>query len=411
MEFTKFTLDNGLTVLFHRDKNTPIVSTNLIYKVGSKHENPDKTGYAHLLEHLMFEGSINVPDFDTALEKAGGTNNAFTNNDYTNYYIILPKNNIETALWLESDRMLGLAFDPERFNVQKKVVVEEFMQTSLNEPYGDDMALIAELAYTKHPYQWQTIGKDPKHIENATIDDVRDFYLKHYAPNNAILSIAGDFEPNQIKDLVNKWFGDIPKRKLDIKKLPEEPPQTQRREKSVKRNVPYDTLYMAFHKNGRLSRDYYITDVITDILDDGESSRLYQNLVKKNHIFEDIDAFITGNIDNGLVIFSGKPANGLSIVEAEKYFWDEINKLKTNFVTDNELQKTINSLEFSIGIIKTNLPAKTRLLGYYEMLGDTNLINKEQQIYNSITKQEIKDTANKIFDKNNVSVLYYYADK
>jgi len=407
MKFEKYILENGLTLLFNKDTKTPLAVVNLLYKVGSKHENENKTGYAHLLEHLMFEGSANVKDFDKVIDKASGANNAFTNNDYTNYYISLPKCNIENALWVESDRMMNLLFDKERFKTQKNVVIEEFKQTSLNEPYGDDMELLVDIAYKKHPYRWRTIGKKISHIENAKRQDLIDFYNNNYTPNNAILSIGGNFEFDYIKEIVEKWFADIPNKKRKVNEITEEPEQTKRREKTVKRDVPYDVLYMAFHFSGRKTRDYYLMDVITDILDAGKSSRFNQNLIKKDHYFEELDAYVTGNIDNGLLIISGRPANGYSLKDGEKFIWNEINKLKEEEVEDSELLKSINSLEFGLGYMKTSIMSKTRALSYYELLGNIDLINTEKDIYSEINKKELLEASKRVFDENKVSVLYY----
>lgn len=411
MKYEKFKLDNGLKVIFHQDKNTPLASINLIYNVGAKDEESDKTGWAHLLEHLMFEGSENIEDFDLSLEKVGGTNNAFTNNDFTNYYITLPKDNIETAFWLESDRMINLAFDKQRFETQKSVVIEEFKQTSLNEPYGDDMMLLRDLAYKTHPYRWTTIGKEISHIENATLEAIIDFYNNFYAPNNAILSIGGNFEFEYIKQLVEKWFGDIPARNFKKRNIPKEPEQKERRELTVTKKVPFDVIYMAFHYGDRLSDDYYIFDIVTDVLDDGKSSRLYQNLVKDNNIFDDIDAFITGTIDPGLIVFSGRPAEGVSMEKAEKAIWDEIEKIKNELISENELNKTINSLEFSLAYLETRVTSKVRNLGFFELLGDTDLINNEKEKYLNITAEKIRNAANRVFQPEKVSVLYYLAEK
>ncbi|MBN2892634.1 MAG: insulinase family protein [Bacteroidales bacterium] len=410
MHYDKFTLENGLRVLFHQDKNTPIAAINLIYDVGAKDEDPEKTGWAHLLEHLMFEGSLNIDEFDLPLQKVGGSNNAFTNNDYTNYYMTLPKENIETALWLESDRMISLAFDKKKFETQKSVVIEEFKQTALNEPYGDDMMLLRELAYKKHPYRWSTIGREISHIEKATLEAIKEFYFHHYAPNNAILSIGGNFTLEYIKEIVQKWFGDIPAREISKRKLPEEPEQTERRELTVYRKVPFDMIYMSFHCGSRLDDDYYIFDIITDVLDDGKSSRLYQRLVKDKHIFDDIEAFITGNNDLGMVIFSGRPVEGISMEEAEKYIWQEIDDLKNNFVTQNELTKSINSLEFSLAYLETKVTSKVSSLGFYELIGDVDLINNEKERYTRVTAGQIKKAANRVFQPEKVSVLYYLAE-
>ncbi len=407
MNFEKFELSNGLKVIFNKDENTSIAAVNLIYNVGSKDEDPEKTGWAHLLEHLMFEGSVNIPDYDRILENAGGSNNAFTNNDYTNYYLTLPKNNLETALWLESDRMLQLAFNPEKFNTQKHVVIEEFKQTHLNEPYGDDMALLNDLTFKKHPYRWTTIGKDISHIEKANLPEIKDFYNSHYAPNNAVLSIGGNFELQYIKDVVNKWFGDIKPRNTKPRTYLFEDEQTERRFKKVYKDVPFDMLYMAFHYGSRTSDDYYLFDIITDILDDGKSSRFYQNLVKQNHIFDEVNAFITGNIDCGLVVFNGRPADDVSMQQAEDAIWNEINKLKTEKVAENELLKSINSLEFSLAYLQTNIMSKTRNLCYFELIGDVKMINLEQGKYNNITQEDIIKASNKFLTENKVSVLHY----
>lgn len=411
MNFEKFVLDNGLRVIFHQDKNTPIAAINIIYDIGAKDESPDNTGWAHLLEHLMFEGSKNIEEFDLPLQKVGGTNNAFTNNDFTNYYITLPKENIETAFWLESDRMISLAFDKERFETQKSVVIEEFKQTSLNEPYGDDMMLLRKLAYKKHPYQWATIGKEISHIQNATLDKIKEFYFAHYAPNNAILAIGGDFEFDYIKKIVEKWFGGIESRNITKRNLPIEPEQTERREMTVKKKVPFDALYMAFHYGDRLSNDYYIFDIMTDVLDDGKSSRLYNRLVKEKNIFDDIEAFVTGSNEPGLIVFSGRPANGISMEEAEKYIWAEIDDLKKNLVSDEELIKSINSLEFSLAYLETKIVSKVRASCFYELIGGIELMEKERQRYIDISAEAIKEAANRVFQPQKVSVLHYLAEK
>ncbi len=410
MKYEKFVLKNGLRVIFHQDKKTPIAAINLIYDVGSKDESPTKTGYAHLLEHLMFEGSVNIPDFDLPLQKVGGTNNAFTNSDYTNYYITLPKENIETALWLESDRMISLAFDPERFETQKNVVIEEFKQTALNEPYGDDMMILSNLAYKKHNYRWITLGKDISHIENAKIDDLKKFYYEHYAPNNAILSIAGNFDLDYIKEITEKWFGEIPSRKIKKRKNIIEPPQTKLRRKTVVNDVPFDVLYMTFHYGGRISDDYYIFDVITDIFDDGNSSRFFQRLIKEKNIFDELEAYITGTIEPGLIIISGRPAKGISLEKAEEFLWKELDDLKNNFVSSREIQKSINSLEFSLAIQETKVTSKSSALAFYELAGDIELVNQEKNRYQKITKEIIKEASAKVFVPENCNILYYLSN-
>jgi len=302
IKFDKFTLNNGLKVIVHKDKSTPIVAINLLYNVGSRDENPDKTGFAHLFEHLMFGGSKNIPVYDKPLQQVGGENNAFTNSNITNYYITLPKANIETAFWLESDRMLNLNFSEKSLNVQRNVVIEEYKQRYLNQPYGDVWLMLRPLAYKKHPYRWATIGKDVSHIENASLDDVKEFFYKYYAPNNAILTIAGDVETEQIKKLTEKWFGSIEKRNVPVRNLPVEPEQTEKREMSVTKDVPFNAIYKAYHMCSRNDKNYHATDLISDILANGKSSRFYQSLVKEKKIFSNIDAYITGDNDNGLFV-------------------------------------------------------------------------------------------------------------
>ncbi len=409
MKFRKFKLDNGLRVIFHKDTNTSLGVVNLIYDFGSKDEHPNKTGLAHLLEHLMFEGSANAPDFDLEVEKAGGTNNAFTNKDYTNYYIVLPKVNIETALWIEADRMSNLLVNPENFENQKKVVIEEFKQTTLNEPYGDMYGLAMATAYKKHPYRWPTIGMKPEHIENATREDILELYDNYYIPENAILSVAGDFEFEEIYNLVNKYFGKIPALKRPERNYPQEPPQEKRREKTVKRNVPYDAFYMMFHIGERTSQEYYIMDIVTDILAGGNSGRLYKKFVRENHIFDEIDAFVSSHIEPGLVMFYGRPSKGISMKQAEDTIWQELEKIKNSEVTDKDLQKSLNNLETDLGYLQSSIFGKARYLGLFELMGDANMINKQVEIYQNITKKDIMNTANKVFTQNNTSVLYYLA--
>lgn len=408
IEYNKFELDNGLKVIFHKDKQTPVAAVNVVYNVGAKDEDPKKTGYAHFLEHLMFEGSQHIERFDLPLEKVGGTNNAYTDNDITNYHILLPKNNIETALWLESDRMINLAFDKNNFATQKSVVLEELKQTQSDELYGDDMKLIRQMVFKKHPYRWSTIGKK-SHVENATIDDMKDFYATHYAPNNAVLSIGGDFELEYIKEIVHKWFDNVPVKNVKKRNLPTEPEQRKRRERTVYRNVPIDAIYMAFRYYDSSFKDYYTFDLITDILDDGRSSRFYQNLVKNKKIFSEVAAYVIGSHEQGMVVFTGRPEENISVYEAEKYLWEEIDKLKNVLVDKKDIEKTINAIEFGFEYIKTRIDSKVDILATCETIQDASLVNRQEEIYSAITPEIIKDAANRVLDKNKVSVLYYLA--
>ncbi len=407
IKFDKFSLENGLRVIVHHDPSTPIVAVNTLYNVGSRDENPDKTGFAHLFEHLMFGGSINIPKYDEPLQKAGGENNAFTNSDITNYYLTLPKENLETALWLESDRMLNLAFSPKSLDVQRNVVIEEFKQVYLNQPYGDAWLLLKPLAYKVHPYQWSTIGKDISHIENAVMDDVKAFYNRYYNPNNAILVIAGDVETNEIKALVDKWFGSIPAGENIRRELPSEPQQTKERKLTVKREVPANAIYMAYHMSERKHEDYYASDLLSDILSNGDSSRFYQKLVKGRKLFGEINAFLTGEIDNGLFIIIGKILEGVEVNDAERAIKQELELICNETVSEDELTKVKNKVESSLIFSEVNILNKAMNLAYYELLGDAAMIDKEVEKYRQINVDKIQKIAQQIFRQGNCSTLYY----
>lgn len=409
VHFDKFMLSNGLTVIVHRDKTTPMVAMNIIYKVGSRDENPDKTGFAHLFEHLMFGGSVNIPKFDEPLQMAGGENNAFTNSDFTNYYLTIPKNNLETAFWLESDRMLSLAFTEKSLNVQRQVVIEEFKQNYLNQPYGDVYMLLKPLAYKKHPYQWNTIGKEISHIEHATMEDVKSFYKKFYNPENAILSVAGDVTTKQIKELSEKWFGSIPGGENLIRNYIEEPVQSKARVEVVERYVPQDAIYMAWHMPARNDPEFYIVDLISDVLSNGNSSRLYQNLVKGKKIFSELQAFITGDLDKGLFIISGKLNPDFTRHDAETEIMNELSQLKSSFVSTEELEKVKNKIEANHVFSGLSVLNKAMYLGYYEMMGDASLWKEETGKYNSVSKEEIRKMAEKLFKSEEQNTLFYKA--
>jgi len=411
IKFEKFTLENGLRVIFHQDKDTPIAAVNILYNVGSKDENPDKTGFAHLFEHLMFGGSLNIPNYDKPLQEAGGSSNAFTNSDITNYYETLPKGNLETALWLESDRMLSLAFTQKSLDIQKKVVIEEFKQNYLNRPYGDFWLLMRPLAYKIHPYKWATIGKEISHIENATLQDVKDFFYRYYAPDNAILSIAGDFEPDYIKDVVNKWFGSIEKRNVTKNKIPAEPEQTEARKITVRRKVPINAWYRVYHMCERNNKGFYAANLLSDVLSNGESSRLYQSLVKKKNIFSSLDAYILGSNDPGLFVFSGNISDGISFKDAENAVSDELFNLTEKGIGERELQKVKNKIESNFIFSETDVLNKAMNLAIYENISDAGLINNELDIYNNISAADIIKYAEKIFREENSSTVYYKAEK
>ncbi len=411
IKFEKFTLKNGLKVIVHHDPSTTLVAFNILYNVGARDENPEKTGFAHLFEHLMFEGSINIPSYDEPLQLAGGENNAFTTNDITNYYITLPRENIETAFWLESDRMSGLDFSEQKLEIQKNVVIEEFNQRYLNQPYGDTSLLLKPLAYKVHPYRWPTIGKEISHIKNASLDDVKDFFNHHYAPNNAILSIAGNVTTNEIEQLAKKWFGPIEKQEIALRNIPQEPKQNESRTQTVKRNVPFDAIYKAFHMSSKMENEYYVTDLISDVLSNGKSSRLYQNLVKNKKLFSDINAYITGDIDAGLFIVTGKLMNNVKMEDAEKAINEELNQITTGNIDDYEIEKVKNKFESVYQFGQINALNKAMDLAYHELLGDADRINHEVEKYRSVTKKEIITVASSLFSKKNSSTLYYLSKK
>ncbi len=407
ISFTKHVLSNGLRVIFHYTDDTPLSCVNILYDVGSKDEKPERTGFAHLFEHLMFGGSVNIPSYDVPLQKACGENNAFTTNDITNYYLILPKENIETALWLESDRMLELAFSEKSLDVQRKVVIEEFNQRYLNQPYGDMTLLLQPLCYKVHPYQWDTIGKDITHIAESKLSEVKEFYYTHYNPSNAILSVSGDFEQTYIFDLLEKWFGNINKPHSYIRNLPKEPVQTVSRRLEVERDVPQDTIVVSFPMCNRQFFDFYVWDIITGIFSQGESGRLNQSLVKKQKLFSDITAYTTGTIDEGQVIFTGYILPGVKIERAEKALWKEIELLRKEKISTFEMEKMLNNTESSMIFQNVSIFYKTMGLAYYELLGNADLINKEIEIYRSITTEDIMRVAeiNLIHNKSSSLVI------
>lgn len=409
VNYERFELSNGLRVLVHQDTSTPMVAVNVLYNVGARDESPDKTGFAHLFEHLMFGGSANVPDFDDPIQRAGGENNAFTNNDITNFYDILPAENIETAFWLESDRMLSLNFDNRVLEVQRKVVLEEFKETCLNQPYGDVWHHLTDMAYKVHPYRWPTIGKLPEHVEEATLEDVKDFFFKYYRPNNAVLTVAGHVTPSRVLVLAEKWFGDIPAGAVPQRRLPKEPPQKKLEQRINEANVPVDALYLAFHAPGRTDADFYAADLLSDILCNGSSSRLYRRLLKERRLFSSIDAYLTGSIDPGLLIVEGKPSDGVSLETAEKAIWAELEQLKEELLPTHELQKIKNKMESTLAFSELNILNKAINLAFFEVIGDAGLINREAELYQQVTAVDIRCVARRLLTPENCSELYYKA--
>jgi len=405
-----FQLDNGLEVYVHEDSSTPLAAINILYDVGSRDEESTKTGFAHLFEHLMFGGSKNIENFDTELQRVGGENNAFTCPDYTSYYCTLPSNNIETAFWLESDRMLSLSFNPKVLEVQRSVVIEEFKQRYLNQPYGDAMLHFRPLAYKKHPYQWATIGKEIKHIEDATMDDVKRFFKKYYCPANAKLIVGGNVKTENIKKLCDKWFSTIPSGKKNIRKLPKEPIQEKERKLELIREVNNDALYLGFHMEKRLSPTYHATDLLSDILGRDSSSRLHQELVKKENIFNSIGAYVMGSAEPGLFMISGKIHQDRTLDEAVENIWNIIENLK-NTISENELKKVKNQALSSIAFSRIELMDKVMALANGVIIGDADLANREMDDIKKIALDEVRESANTILKKDNACTLFYKSSK
>ena len=409
IQFDKFTLDNGLRVIVHQDTTTPMVAVNLLYDVGARDENPEMTGFAHLFEHLMFGGSVNIPEYDTPLQMAGGENNAYTTNDITNYYVQLPKQNIETALWLESDRLLSLAFSKKSLDVQRKVVCEEFKEHYINKPYGDAWKHLRALAYKQHPYQWMTIGKELKHVEDAQLEDVKNFFFKHYRPVNAILCIAGNVSIDEVKNLANKWFGNIEAGEKYVRNLPKEPEQKAARTETLLRDVPYDALYKAWHIPARLEKGYHESDLITEIMGNGYASRLYQSLVKEQQIFSGINCYHTGSLDAGLIVVEGKVKEGKTLEVANAAVKEQINILLSNGITEDELQKAKNKIEAMIAFEDMSILSRANNLAFYELLGDAALINDELNQYQQVSADSLLAMAKHIFRDENENTLLYQA--
>lgn len=407
MKINRHILGNGLRLVHSQDESTQMVALNILYNVGARDEHPEHTGFAHLFEHLMFGGSVNIPDYDTPLQLAGGENNAWTNNDITNYYLTVPYQNVETAFWLESDRMLSLDFNERSLEVQRGVVMEEFKQRCLNQPYGDVSHLLRPLAYQTHPYQWPTIGKDLSHIANATLEEVKDFFFRFYAPNNAIIAVTGHISFEEAVRLTEKWFGPIPRREVPVRNLPVEQEQTEERRLVVERNVPLDALFMAFHMCDHLHPDYYAYDILSDILSNGRSSRLNQRLVQEKQLFSTIDAYISGTLDAGLFHIAGKPAAGVSLETAEKAVWDELELLKQEFVGEQELEKVKNKFESTQIFGNINYLNVATNLAWFELLGRAEDMETEVKRYRSVTVEQLQQVAQTAFRKENGVVLYY----
>lgn len=403
-------LENGLKVLVHIDQSTPMAVVNVLYDVGARDEDAQQTGFAHLFEHLMFGGSVNIPDYDDPLQVAGGENNAYTTNDLTNYYCQLPSENLETAFWLESDRMLSLAFSKKSLDVQRKVVCEEFKEHYINKPYGDVWHIMRELAFKEHPYRWMTIGKELAHVENAQLEDVKRFFFKHYTPSNAILVVAGNVSVEQVKELAEKWFGDIPSGEKYNRSLPVEPEQNEERRMTVHRKVPADAIYKTWHMCSRLDDDYYATDLLTDILGGGASSRLYQSLVKEQQLFTGINCYHFGSLDAGLLAIDGQLVKGVDIKKAEDAIEAELDKIRQELVDVRELQKVQNKTESVMAFEDMSVMNRAGSLAFYELLGDGELMNTEFKKYQEVTVHDLKRIANQVMRPSNSNTLWYLSE-
>ncbi|WP_342265452.1 pitrilysin family protein [Cardinium endosymbiont of Philonthus spinipes] len=405
IHFEKFTLSNGLQVIVHEDPTSHIAVMNLLYDVGARDEHPLKTGFAHLFEHLMFGGSCNIPTYDTPLQQVGGENNAYTTTDLTNYYCSLPAANIETAFWLESDRMLGLAFNEKSLEVQRKVVIEEFKEHYLNQPYGDAWHHLTDMAYTTHPYRWPTIGQSLSHIENATMDDVKAFFYKFYRPNHAILVVAGRVTKSQVAELCTKWFAPIPAGPPYHRSLPQEPAQTGPRHKVVQGDVPFPILYKAYHMPGKGMPGYQEAEILCHLLSEGKSALLHANLVEKQALFTRIEAYTTESLDPGLLVISGSLSPNISFETAENALVALLQQIKETPPT--ALEKVKNQMEAQLTFSRISLIHRAQELATATLQGDTNLVNHKIEYIRQVDLEAVQTIAEMILQPHNCNTLYY----
>lgn len=403
----EFVLANGLTILIDEDPNTPLVTLNLLYKVGSKHEKESKTGFAHLFEHFMFEGSINIPHFDSELQKAGGDNNAFTTVDLTNYYETLPAVNIETALWLESDRMLSLDFNQKSLSTQISVVCEEFKQNYLNKPYGDVWHLLMDLCYQQHPYKWPTIGKELSHIESITLEDTKDFFYTYYRPNNAILSIAGGIKAEEILPKIEKWFGEIPAGPAIHYTKTQETTQQSDRFLTVERNVPQPMLYKAWHTVSRTHTDYYAVDIITELLGTGDSSRLHEELIEKRELCSEVSCYLSGTDEDNLLIIEAKPLDGIELEAVDIAIQEVLQAFSQNPIAERELQKVINKACNYIAFTNETHQNKSFNLAYFKSIDAIHLYGNEHEAYSKVSLSQVQEVAQQLFTQQFSNTLFY----
>lgn len=407
LSIRKIVLDNGLRVIVHEDHTTPLAACNIVYNVGSRDEHPDHTGFAHLMEHFMFTGSKNVPDFDKVLQKVGAINNAYTSQDLTHYYEVLPANNLETALWLESDRMLELAFRQQSLDIQKQVVIEEFKENFLNRPYGDLMMLFNQMAYERHPYQWLPIGKKPEHIAEVDMDMIKDFYYRFYRPNNAVLVVAGNVHFDEVAALAEKWFGDIPPGDVPEKNYPKELPQKELRIKIVERNVPSDVLMKGWLMCNRMHPDYYACDLLSDMFGTGQSSYLYQKLVNEQKLFTDISASVMGTTDEGLFLISGRPVEGVSIEDADAALCSYLYGFKPDNDFSHDLQKVQNRAESVLLNNEIKIDDRATNLAVGETISNVEYFLDERQHYFDVTEEQMLRLISEMLTEKRSNTLYY----
>jgi zinc protease len=410
IRYEQFKLDNGLKVFVHEDFSTPMAAVNILYNVGSRDEDEERTGFAHLFEHLMFGGSKNIPNYDIPVQNVGGENNAFTSPDITNYYITLPADNIETAFWLESDRMLSLSFDPNVLEVQRKVVIEEFKQRYLNQPYGDMWLKLRPLAYQQHPYRWATIGKDIEHIERATMEDVQEFFFRFYRPNNAVMVVAGAVKSDEIREMVKKWFDGIPAGAPYVRDIPKEPVQTEARHMETSAAVPLNSLIKVFHTPGRYEDGFYATDLLSDILGRGKSSRLYKALLKEKPLFNSISASMTSSIDPGLLLIKGNLNPGVTLEEADEAVKEVLRELVAEGATEDEVAKVKNQTEATLAFSEVELLNRAMNLAFAANAGNPDWANDDAEIIRNLTREEINNAAKTTLRPENSSTLYYRAE-
>lgn len=411
IRFSRHYLKNGLCFLHHYDPNTPFVVVNMLYKVGSRDEHEEKTGFAHLFEHLMFEGTPNVPYFDGPLQEAGGENNAFTNNDYTNYYDMVPALNAEIPFWLEADRMQHLNINPTSLELQKKVVVEEFKETIIDQPYGDAYHLLRAMVYRQHPYRWPAIGRDLKHIASARLEDVSTFFNDYYVPNNVILVVAGNIRERRALQVARKWFEGIASNP-DLQHMSfQEGEQLEARRQTVHADVPHDAIYMAFKMPGRLEEGYHTADVLTDILASGNTSMFYQALIKEQGIFTEIDAYISGSNETGMLVIEGKLSENHGADEGEAAIWKILEKLSDTPIRSADLKKVKNKMITYMNFSDASLLNRAISLAYYEMLGDAALINEEERKYSAVRPNDILEFCRTFIQSEKSNTLFYLREQ